>query len=95
MPSEAHAPPAADERYTLYQYAACPYCALVRDFLADRRIVLPLRDTMQDAAAFRELLVGGGRATVPCLRIDSAAGTRWLYESADIMRYLDERERAG
>ena len=95
MPSEADAAAEADERYTLYQYAACPYCALVRDFLADRGIVLPLRDTMQDAAAFRELLVGGGRATVPCLRIDGAAGTRWLYESADIMRYLDERQGAA
>lgn len=95
MPSEAQAPAAADERYTLYQYPACPYCARVRAFLADRGIVLPLRDTMQDATAFRELLVGGGRATVPCLRIDSDAGTRWLYESDDIMRYLDERQRAA
>ena len=61
-------------------------------------IDLPMRDTMQDVAAFRELLMGGGRATVPCLRIeqDDAASSssasrkhvRWLYESAAIIDYL-------
>ncbi|MXY52559.1 MAG: glutathione S-transferase domain-containing protein, partial [Gammaproteobacteria bacterium] len=30
-------------------------------------------------------------STVPCLRIESAAGTRWMYESADIIDYLDSR----
>jgi glutathione S-transferase len=42
----------------------------------------------QDAAAFRELLSGGGRTTVPCLRIQRGEETEWMFESADIMRYL-------
>lgn len=48
-----------------------------------------MRDTLRDASAFRELLVGGGRATVPCLRIEDDGGAvRWLYESEDIIEYL-------
>ena len=68
-------------------------------------IDLPMRDTMQDVAAFRELVMGGGRATVPCLRIeqDDAASSssasrehvRWLYESAAIIDYLAERRVAS
>ena len=80
------------ERYALYQYDSCPFCARVRRFLAQRRIDIPRRDTLGDPSAFRELLIGGGRATVPCLRIENDAGeVRWLYESEDIVDYLDAR----
>ena len=42
--------------------------------------------------AVRELLVGGGSATVPCLRIENDAGeVHWLYESADIIDYIAEQ----
>lgn len=77
------------ERLVLYQYPSCPFCARVRRFLDERGIDLPMRDILRDAAAFRQLLLGGGRATVPCLRIENDAGeVRWLYESADIVDHL-------
>ena len=79
------------EQYTLYQYASCPFCARVNAFLDHFGIDLARRDTLRDPDARRELVEGGGRATVPCLRIESVAGVRWLYESADIMQYLHER----
>lgn len=82
---------ANDESYVLYQYRSCPFCARVRRYLNGRGLELPERDILQDPAAFRELLAGGGRSTVPCLRIESAAGTRWMYESGDIIDYLDNR----
>ena len=78
-----------NEQYVLYQYAGCPFCHRVRAFLDRSGIEMPMRDTMRDMAAFRELLAGGGRATVPCLRITGANGeTTWLYESNDIIEYL-------
>ena len=84
------------QRYVLYQYPECPFCARVRTFLAEHGIDLPLRDTLRDPAAFRELLRGGGRATVPCLRIENSAGeVRWLYESADIIDYFRLRTASG
>ena len=77
------------ERHVLYQYDACPFCARVRAFLDVEGIEMAMRDTLRDPAAFRELLMGGGRATVPCLRIEGDGGAvRWLYESGDIIAYL-------
>jgi len=39
----------------------------------------------------KELLSGGGRAQVPCLKIETPSGSRWLYESDDIIRYLNRK----
>ena len=59
--------------------------------MALRSINIELRDIMNDELARQELLQGGGKAVVPCLRIKSGDSVDWLYESMDIIRYLDER----
>ena len=80
------------EQYTLYQYDSCPFCFMVRRFLASKGIEIPMRDTLRDRDAHRELVEGGGRATVPCLKIEDEHGAvRWMYESVDIMGYLNEK----
>jgi len=33
----------------------------------------------------------GGRVTVPCLRIDNGDNIEWLYESSDIIDYLQRK----
>lgn len=77
------------ERHVLYQYASCPYCQRVRQFLDRQGIDVVMRDTLSDPRARRELVAGGGRATVPCLRIERDDGeVRWLYESLDIIDHL-------
>ena len=76
------------EDYQLYKTDLCGFCYRVRHFLDANDIDIPLRDVNQDAAAFRELLSGGGRTTVPCLRIQRGEETEWMFESTDIMRYL-------
>ncbi len=76
---------------TLYQDPLCPFCMRVKQFLTQRGIELPQRNTMTDMAAYKELVKGGGRATVPCLRIEEDNGeVTWMYESFDIMRYLEK-----
>lgn len=76
------------EDYQLYKTDMCGFCYRVRHFLDANDIDIPLRDVNQDAAAFRELLSGGGRTTVPCLRIQRGEEVEWMFESVDIMRYL-------
>ena len=50
----------------------------------------PKRNTLMDITAYKELVIGGGSATVPCLRIEREGGeVEWLYESLDIMRFID------
>lgn len=83
------------ETYQLFQYDRCPFCRRVLQFMKSAGIDIETRDTLRDPEAFRELVRGGGRSTVPCLKIESEEGIRWLYESADIIAYLRERFPAG
>ena len=63
--------------------------------MALHSINIELRDIMNDELARQELLQGGGKAVVPCLRIKNGDSVDWLYESMDIIRYLDERFSAS
>lgn len=81
--------------HVLYQYDACPFCRRVRQFLTEAGIEIEMRDTLRDPAARHELVAGGGRATVPCLRIDRDGEVSWLYESRDIIDYLAQHYRGA
>ena len=81
----------ASETYQLFQYDSCPFCYRVRRFLDGAGIEIDMRDTSRNPEAFRELVQGGGRSTVPCLRIERDDGVSWLYESRDIIEYLKDR----
>lgn len=80
---------------TLYQRPTCPFC--MRVFIALARLDLPVerRNITTDTQARNELIEGGGRQQVPCLRIQDEGGTRWLYESADIIDYLEAHFGSG
>jgi len=78
-------------RLALYHFRGCPFCT--RTHRAIERLSLPieLRDAMSDAKHRADLRAGGGKLQVPCLRIEEAGETRWLYESRDIIAYLERR----
>lgn len=87
---------AAARNLTLYQYRTCPFCMKVRRELARLSLRIEKRDAQHDPAARRELERQGGQIKVPCLRIAEADGRHtWLYESAAIIRYLNEFAEAG
>ncbi len=77
------------ENYQLFASDTCGFCARVKQFLHQRGIDMVFRDTLRDPEAYRELLQGGGRGMVPCLRIERGDEVEWMYESIDIIRYLD------
>ncbi len=83
----------ADAReYALYYHPFCPYCVRVLMALRDLDPPLTLHNVITHPARRRELIAGGRRGTVPCLRIDQpGTPSRWMYESADIIAYLRER----
>jgi len=78
---------------TLYHFTTCPFC--VRARAAARRLGVDLekRNIHSSRDAFDELVSGGGKKQVPCLRIEDPEGGEpaWMYESGDIVRYLEER----
>ena len=76
----------------LYEFRTCPFCIKVRQQI--RRLSLPIvRRNAQHAGPDRDdLVAGGGKAMVPCLRITDATGkVEWLYESTAIIGYLRGR----
>ncbi|WP_462402022.1 glutaredoxin family protein [Pseudomonas sp. Marseille-QA0332] len=75
----------------LYQFHACPFCVKTRRALHRLNVPVALRDAKNDPAHRQALLEGGGRVKVPCLRIEEDGKTTWMYESGDIIAYLDRR----
>jgi glutaredoxin len=83
---------AETRKLTLYQYAACPFCVKVRRAMKRSALNIETRDAKRDERSKEELLQGGGQLKVPCLRIEDNNGdVRWMYESGDIISYLDQR----
>jgi len=74
--------------FSLYHHRSCPFCAFTRSAMKHIEIEVEERDIARNPAYRAELIKGGGRAQVPCLRIESNDQVRWLYESQDIVRYL-------
>jgi len=73
----------------LYHYQACPFCAITRQAIAANPHAVELRNIQHDSKHRSDLIKGGGKSQVPCLRIEQKDGTeQWLYESSDIIRYL-------
>jgi len=72
------------EGLTLYYKNTCPYCQKVLGFMARNELSLDMCDITMPGH-LDNLLRIGGKNQVPCLIIDGEA----LYESADIITYLD------
>jgi len=76
----------------LYQFRTCPFCIKVRRELNRLSLNIASRDAQHEPSARAELQQGGGKITVPCLRIERHNGeAQWLYESDDIIAWLRER----
>ena len=71
----------------LYYFPLCPYCHLVLDCLERLGLEIPMRDIQSEPGARDDLLEIGGKGQVPCLVIDGKP----LYESGDIVRWLEEQ----
>lgn len=70
----------------LYEFARCPYCIAVTEYLKHRHITVPRRDILTDPEGLEELIHLGGKRQVPCLSIAGQA----LYESEDIIQWFEE-----
>ena len=74
----------------LYQFKTCPFYIKVRRHIKRLSLKIELRDARHNQGYRDELESGGGRIKVPCLRIaEQGSEPRWLYESDQIIKYLD------
>ena len=82
---------AACQNLALYQFNTCPFCIKVRQEMRRLSLKVELRDAQNSTANRQALLAQGGSQKVPCLKISNEDGTaKWLYESSDINRYLQQ-----
>lgn len=83
---------AETELLALYHFAVCPYCTKVRRAIKRLGLNIELRNAAKYPLYEQELRQQGGKLQTPCLRIQHAnKEVEWLYESADIVRYLEQR----
>lgn len=81
--------------FTLYQYPACPFCVKVRRAMKRNSLKIKTVNAKTCETSKKELETEGGKLKVPCLRIeDNAGGVTWMYESADIINFLEQRVAA-
>jgi len=74
----------------IYELKTCPFCVKVRRSMKRLNLKITLRDVANDPKAYQELMEGGKQDQVPCLRMVSPEGkVQWLYESSDIIQYLE------
>ncbi len=87
-----------DERsrlLALYHFPTCPFCLKTRRAIARLSLDIELRDAQHNPQHRQDLLAGGGKIQTPCLRIiDPDGRNTWMYESNDIIAYLN-REFGG
>ncbi len=75
------------ENHVLYWRPTCPFCMRVVDYLNEHDIECAMRNVLEDAAAYDDLVAVGGKRQIPCLVIEGEA----LYESSDIIQYCSQR----
>ena len=72
----------------IYEFKACPFCVKVRRFMKKNNISIKTKDARRNQDFANELIKGGGKLQVPCLKIDGDE-IRWMYESKDIIIFLN------
>jgi glutaredoxin len=91
-PAEQARVDAETENLALYQFPACPFCIKARRTIRRLGLNIELRNAQPTGEHRKALQEDGGKLQVPCLRIAHPDGhVEWMYESADIVRYLEDR----
>lgn len=75
----------------LYQFYACPFCIKARRNIKRLNLPIKTRNASQGSRYRDELLAKGGVVQVPCLQITQGDNITWLYESSEIIAYLEQR----
>lgn len=78
------------KKFSLYYYDSCPYCRMVLQEISRLNIEVEKRNIMLSEEHYQALVKGGGDQMVPCLLIEEGSSQQWLYESRDIIRYLQQ-----
>ena len=79
------------EKLALYQLFSCPFCVKTRRAIHKLNLPIEKRSVAHGSRFRQELAVQGGKIQSPCLRIEHTDSVEWMYESSDIIAYLQKR----
>lgn len=77
-------------RLTLYVVNSCALCAKLRRHLQLLNVSVTVKD-LKRCYVYEKELLAGGKAQVPCLRIEKSGNAQWLYDYDEIVSYLDKK----
>ncbi len=73
----------------LFYFPSCPFCQMVLRELPNFKVEVSLKNIMENMDYRNELMAGGGKTQVPCLKIEKSDDEQeWMYESQDIIQFL-------
>jgi glutaredoxin len=75
----------------LYQFFACPFCIKTRRAMYKMNLPIVKLSAAKGSPYREQLEQGGGKIQTPCLRIESKGEVEWLYDSSEIIKYLQQR----
>lgn len=76
----------------LYQFFGCPFCIKSRRAIRRLKLKIIVRNAQNGKGVFRtELLRETGKIQVPCLKITENSKVEWMFETSEIITYLDRR----
>ncbi len=82
----------ATSSMALYHFKQCPFCVKTRRAVRRLGLNIETRDARNDPHWNQELINEGGKYQVPCLRLIKEDGSQeWIYESNNIIDYLEKR----
>lgn len=79
------------DSYSLYQHFSCPFCIKTRRALHKLNLPIETKNVSTGSPYRQELLEKGGKIQVPCLRIEENGKDIWMYESSEIIGYLNKQ----
>ena len=74
----------------LYYRQSCPFCRYVSAYLKSKGIVIDGKNIIENQKDLNELISRGGKRQVPCLKIVIGCSEKWLYESTDIVEFIEQ-----
>ena len=80
--------------HQLFYFDSCPFCIKVRFALWKMGLKVSMKDILRRSDNKNDLIAGGGKKQVPCLRIEKENEIEWLYESDAIIDYFKNHSAA-
>lgn len=76
---------------TLYDHSTCVSSVRIKHHIKELNIPITIKNLKRCYAYEKELLAGIGSVKVPCLRVETGHGSRWIEDSDEIMQFLDRK----